>query len=247
MADITKNVNPYLSGGDLANPVERAMANLPNKSGEMRDCALYLPTYNGVEKIEIGLAPDSKIEPPKPRKIKKPILFYGSSITQGACASRPSNAYAAMLCRELDAPMINLGFSGSGRGEEEMARLIASLDISLFVYDYDHNAPNPNHLGNTHEKFFKIIRAAKPDLPIVMMSMITSFHSQAPARFAHIKRTYDNAVASGDKKVWLIDGRDFVKGADPAHWTVDNIHPNDYGFYLMYKGALPVVKRALGE
>ena len=147
--------------------------------------------------------------------------------------------------RAVDAPMINLGFSGSAKGEEEMARLIASLDISVFVYDYDHNAPNPEHLANTHEKFFKIIRKAKPDLPVIMLSKITSFAQNADLRRAHIKRTYDNAVAAGDEKVWLIDGRSFVKGVDPAHWTVDNVHPNDYGFWLMYRGVLPVLERAL--
>ena len=239
----SKNVNP-LQNGKLMSPVEMLVIREGFGGTGMRDCSLYLPLYNGVKWIKVGIAPNSKIEAPKEHKIKKPILFYGSSITQGGCASRPSNAYPAMLCRELDAPMINLGFSGSAKGEEKMAELIASLDISVFVYDYDHNAPNKEHLKATHENFFKYIRAKRPDLPIIIMSRITR-PDWALERSAIIKQTYENALKSGDKLVWFIDGHYFTKDIDQAHWTMDNTHPNDFGFYLMYKHILPVLKQAL--
>lgn len=239
----SKNVNPF-SGGKLMSPVETLVIKNGMGGTGMKDCALYLPLYNGVNWIKIGVAPNSKIEAPKPHKIKKPILFYGSSITQGGCASRPANAYCAMLCRELDAPMINLGFSGNAKGEEKMAELITSLDISVFVYDYDHNAPNEKHLKQTHEKFFKYIRAKRPDLPIIMMSRITR-PDWALERAKIIKQTYDNAVKNGDKLVWFIDGHNFTKDVDQAYWTMDNTHPNDFGFYLMYKHTLPILKEAL--
>ncbi len=236
------NANPF-AGGKLSDPVERVIARKGQGGVGMQDCAVYLPLYNGVEAIEIGIEPNAKIEPPTPRKIKKPILFYGSSITQGACASRPSNAYCAMLCRAVDAPMINLGFSGSAKGEEKMAELIAELDLSVFVYDYDHNAPDAAHLRATHEKFFKIIRAKKPDLPIIMLSRISTV--RAKERFEIVKQTYDNAIKNGDKNVWLVDGADFTRAIDNAYWTMDNTHPNDFGFYLMFKRVLPVLEEAL--
>ena len=239
----SKNVNP-LQKGKLMSPVEAVVIKEGTSGTGMRDCTLYMPLYNGVEWIKIGVAPNSKIEAPKPHKIKKPILFYGSSITQGGCASRPANVYTAMLCRELDAPMINLGFSGSAKGEEKMAELIASLDISVFVYDYDHNAPTLKHLKETHEKFFKYIRAKRPDLPIIMMSRITR-PEWAKDRASVIKQTYDNARKNGDNLVWFIDGHIFTKDIDQAYWTMDNTHPNDFGFYLMYKHTLPVLKEAL--
>lgn len=214
--------------------------NLPRK---MRDCTLYLPLYNGVNSLEIGLAPDAKIEAPTPHKIKKPILFYGSSITQGACATRTSNAYAAMLCRALDAPMINLGFSGNAKGEVKMAELIASLDLAAFVYDYDYNAPNAEHLKKTHEQFFKIVRKARPDLPIIIFGKISGHTSK---RDGIVRATYENAVKNGDKKVWLVEGKKLFEGADYSYLTVDNCHPNDLGFFLMFKNSLPTLKEALG-
>ena len=94
---------------------------------KMRQYTLFLPLYSGVASIEIGVTPGSKLAAPRPQKIKDPVLFYGSSITQGGCASRPANNYTTMLCRAVDAPQVNLGFSGSARGEEAMARAIAGF------------------------------------------------------------------------------------------------------------------------
>ncbi len=236
-----KTVNPSHYMLEVPTPLVMPLAkNLPRK---MRDCTLYLPLYNGVNSLEIGLAPDAKIEAPTPHKIKKPILFYGSSITQGACATRTSNAYAAMLCRALDAPMINLGFSGNAKGEIKMAELIASLDLAAFVYDYDYNAPTAEHLKKTHEQFFKIVRKARPDLPIIIFGKISGHTSE---RDGIVRATYENAVKNGDKKVWLVEGKKLFEGADYSYLTVDNCHPNDLGFFLMFKNSLPTLKEALG-
>ena len=129
---------------------------LRNGNGLMRDYSLYMPLFNGVLSLEIGVDPNAKFEQPTSHKIKKPIVFYGSSITHGACASRTSLCYPALVCRDVDAPMVNLGFAGNAKGEPKMAELISKLDMSVFVYDYDYNAPNAAHLKKTHEKFFKI-------------------------------------------------------------------------------------------
>ncbi len=213
-----------------------------NSPRKMRDYSLYLPLYNGIKTLEIGVEADAKFESVRPHKIPKPVLFYGSSITQGACASRPSNSYVAMLARKLDFPMINFGFSGSAKGEKKMAQLIASLDLAAFVLDYDYNAPDIEHLKKTHEPFFKIVRKAHPDLPIVILGKIEAGKS---ARADVIRKTYENAVAAGDKKVWYVPSPELVKGVDMSYMLVDGCHPNDLGFYVMFKNVLPVLKKAL--
>jgi hypothetical protein len=124
---------------------ELPVSGLPE--GEMREWTLYMPLYGNPASVEIGFAPGSKLLPPPPFSIKRPLAFYGSSITQGACASRPGNCYTNILARWLDAPVRNFGFAGNAKGEDYMAEEIASLELSAFVLDYDHNAPNPEHLG----------------------------------------------------------------------------------------------------
>lgn len=239
--EYVKTVNPTHYKKSIPVPLEVPL--VKGGAKKMRDYTLYMPLYNGVDSLEIGLAPDAKLEAPTPHKIKKPVLFYGSSITQGACASRTSNAYTAMLCRAVDAPLINLGFSGSAKGEIKVAELIGSLDLAAFVMDYDYNAPNFEHLKKTHEPFFKAVRNARPDLPIIILGKIT--HA-TPERDAVVRATYENAVKAGDKKVWFVDGKTLFSGADYSYLTVDNCHPNDLGFYLMFKNSLPTLKKALG-
>ena len=210
--------------------------------GKMHSYTIYLPLYSGVKNLEIGVKPGSKILPPDPQKIRKPILFYGSSITQGGCASRPANNYTTMLCRAVDAPQINLGFSGSAKGEIALAEAIGKLDLSVFVMDYDYNAPNAEHLAKTHEPFFKAVRKANPDLPVIMLSKCSWI---SPERRDIIRKTYENAVKAGDKKVWFIDGNELFGEPGQNMCTVDHCHPNDLGFYMMYRRVLPVLKEAL--
>jgi hypothetical protein len=219
-----------------------------NLDGEMHEYVIYLPLYNGIETMEIGLAPHTELKAPSPFKHPEPILFYGSSITQGGCASRPGNAYSHFLTRWLDANMINLGFSGCGRGEVVMAECIASLKLSAFVMDYDHNAPNPEHLEKTHEIFFQTIRRKQPELPIVIMTKCdfdTGDIAINSKRREIIKRTYSNAVKAGDRKVYFIDGEKMFGKTDRDACTVDGCHPNDIGFLRMAETILPVLEKAL--
>ena len=204
-------------------------------------CTLYLPLYGKVNSIAIAVDPGCKLWAPPPHRISKPILFYGSSITQGGCASRPANNYTTMLCRHLDAPQINMGFSGSAKGEPAIAEAIASLDLAAFVYDYDYNAPNVEHLKNTHKKFFDIIRGKRPNLPIIILSRCSA---RDDARSDAIKATYEAAKNSGDKLVWFIDGAELFGDID-NYATCDGCHPNDLGFYMMYRRILPVLLEAL--
>lgn len=199
-----------------------------------REIIINFPLYGGVRELYIGLPEDTEIKAPHEYKINKPVVYYGSSITQGGCASRPGNSYQAIISRKLDCDYINLGFSGSAKGENAIAEYISKLKMSAFVYDYDHNAPTREHLLNTHKPMFDIIRKANPYLPIVMLSRPDFFKSkERDARFEIIKRTYDIAKSGGDENVYLINGGDIMQGAAEDNGTVDGCHPNDLGFYSM--------------
>ena len=215
----------------------------------MRDVEINLPLYNGLAEGRIGLQAGSRVEAPRAYAVDRPVVFYGSSITQGGCASKPGSSYPAHLCRWLDADHVNLGFAGSARGEEIMARYIAGLPMSLLVLDYDHNAPDAAHLRATHEPFFRIVRAAQSDLPVIMVSMPGNDLQPAwrAERREIIRDTYLRARAEGDDRVWFVDGETLFGTEDRDACTMDGTHPNDLGFYRMAKGLLPVVRAALGK
>lgn len=205
--------------------------------GEMTDITIFMPKNEQIANVYIGIDDEARMEAPTPYENEKPVIFYGSSITEGGCASRVGNTYNAALSRRLNMDYINFGFSGSAKGEPEMAEFIASVPMSIFVMDYDYNAPDAEYLEKTHEPFFKIIREKNPKLPIIMLSnpnyMLNPEENEK--RLAVIRKTYENAVQNGDKNVYLISGKNFYGNDDIYACTVDKIHPNDNGFYRMAK------------
>ena len=215
------------------------------KSSWMREITIHFPLYSDVSELYIGLDDTAVLEKATPYQNEKPIVCYGSSITQGGCASRPGNAYPAILSRWLDTDSLNLGFTGNAKGEPAMAEFIQSLSMSAFIYDYDHNAPTTEHLENTHENMFKIIRKAHPLLPIVMLSRPKyTLNDEDKERLAIIRRTYENALAKGDQNVYFIDGPTLMQYAK-NEGTVDGCHPTDYGFYSMAETLLSLLKTIL--
>lgn len=203
---------------------------------KMRDITINFPLYNDVSEVYIGLAESAEIGHGGKYNNEKPIVYYGSSITQGGCASRPGTSYQAIVSRDLNYDYVNLGFSGSARGEDEIIDYINSLEMSCFVLDYDHNAPDYKFLSETHEPMFKKIRARNPDLPIIIMSMpYCNTLRDVKEREEVIKATYDNAVKSGDKNVYFIDGEVLFDAFGGDSGTVDGTHPNDLGFMCMAK------------
>ncbi len=218
--------------------------------GVEQEFTINFPLYNGVKRVEIGLSPGANVSPPTAFAIEKPVLFYGSSITQGGCAGRPGTCYTQVLSRHLDFECLNYGFSGSARGELETAEIIAGLDLSCFVMDYDHNAPTADHLWKTHEPFFKFIRQRQPMLPVVLVSRPDWPWNVSPEgcidRRKAVLTTYNNAVAAGDKNVYFVDGELMFAGIDSDSCTVDGCHPNDLGFYRMAQAVEPALRMALG-
>ncbi len=221
--------------------------------GTAADYTINFPLYDGVKELYVALKKNAHLSEPTPYEIEKPVVYYGSSITQGGCASRPGNAYQAIISRRLGVDHINLGFSGSAKGELGMAEYIAGLEMSAFVMDYDHNTNNEEHLMETHEPFFKAVRAANPDLPIIIVSAPNVLlkgdekfsYGRFTARRAIVRRTYENALIAGDKNAFFIDGASLFKGADWDACTVDGTHPNDLGFFRMATRIAKDVKKAL--
>lgn len=199
----------------------------------MREIVVNMPLYTKVDELYIGLDETAAIEAPTPYINDKPVVYYGSSITQGGCASRPGMAYESILERRFNCDYVNLGFSGSAKGEDAMIEYLASLDMSVFVCDYDHNAPTAEHLRATHEKLFSAVRAAHPDIPIIIMTSPNRRHDgEWPERRHIIVTTFHNAVAAGDNNVYFLDGFALCALCGDEG-TVDTCHPTDYGFASM--------------
>ena len=182
-----------------------------------REITINFPLYSDVADLYIGLDENAVLKKSPGYKHRKPIVFYGSSITQGGCASRPGNAYESIVSRALQTDHINLGFSGNAKAEDEIAQYIKNLDMSVFVYDYDHNAPTLEHLDNTHQRMFLTIRESNPELPILLLSRPKCrLNETDKQRLAIIQKTYTEAVAAGDQNTYLIDGPTLMKYAQNA-------------------------------
>jgi hypothetical protein len=214
----------------------------------VREWMVYLPLYNGVESIEIGTAEGASIEPAKRRD--RPIVFYGTSITHGACASRPGMAHVAILGRRLDVPVVNLGFSGSGTLDMEIADLMAEIDASAYVIDC-----LPNLRGELvaarAAPFVRRLRSLRPDVPIILVEDRTyadaMFNAGKAARNhenrAALKAARDELTAEGVDRLFYIEG-DRLLG-DDGDATVDSSHPTDLGFMRHADVFEPVLRSAL--
>lgn len=225
---------------------DKGFESLLGTAGTMNDYVINFPLYNGVTKLYIGVKNTAKFEAPAEYKIADPIVFYGSSITQGGCASRPGSSYSSMLSRSLNADFINLGFSGSALGEPKMAEYVSNLKMSAFVFDYDFNSPSLEELQKTHYAFFKTVRDKNPELPIIMLSRPGYKHNdQSLARMEVIKATYEKAKNNGDNNVYFIDGATIYNGDLLDSMSVDGCHPTDLGFYKFHEILLPVLKSVL--
>lgn len=233
--------NTFKPAYDITNNLE---GDIWFNDAEMRDITINFPTYSSVCEVYIGITEDATIDYGDTYINDKPIVFYGSSITQGGCSSRPGNIYQNIISRKFDVDYVNLGFSGSAKGEDEMIDYLKTLPMSIFVYDYDHNAPDAEHLEKTHKKLFKAVRENNPDMPIIIMTRPYYLMRNDDARMLVIKKTYENALNNGDKNVYYLDGPTLMSIAK-NEGTVDDCHPNDLGFYSMAMAVSEVLKNIL--
>jgi len=202
--------------------------------GEPVEYMIYLPLYNRVSKVEIGIPADatiSRVPPPAGR----PIVFYGTSITQGGCASRPGMAYPAILGRWLERETINLGFSGNGRMEPEMAELMAELDPAVYVIDCIPNVGEK--IGGLTEPFVEIIRKKHPETYILLVEDVRVWDKEANGQ---LRAAYERLLAAGDRNVFLLEGAGMI--GEDVEATVDTRHPTDLGFWRMAQAFRPVLR-----
>ena len=199
-----------------------------------KELTVYMPLYGNVRELFIGLRDGASISAHSPYKYNIPVVFYGSSITQGACASRPGRAYEAIISRKYDLNFTNLGFSGACRAEKAIVEYMAGLPMSAFVSDYDHNAPDHAHLEATHHALYEAIREKHPDIPYFIVTRPDFyFNEDCIGRRDIVMKSYLDARAAGDKKVYFIDGSAFFNGAPVGDLLLDRVHPNDEGFGRM--------------
>ena len=189
---------------------------------------LYLPLYNSAKSVEIGIPKGRTLSTPDASAIKqsKPIVFYGTSITQGACASRPGMACSAILGRRLDMPFVNLGFDGSGKMEPELADLLAELDPSVYILDCLWNM-TPEMVSQRVAPFVKILRAAHPTTPILLVED-SNFMNVCPTEKGRILRAIgEKLTAEGVKNLHCLSNQNML--GDDGEATVDGCHPSDLG------------------
>ena len=208
---------------------------LLNTSGE-NSYTINFPLIKAVTELYIGVKSGSSFKTaPEYNYMGKPVVFYGSSITQGAAASRPGNTYCAMIAQKLGVDHVNLGFSGNAKGEREIAEYISRLKMSAFVLDYHHNAYDLDMLKATHYNFYKTVRIRNPFIPIVMVTAPTINPGEPwiAGGVRIIEETYRRAKEEGDKYVYFVDGCHLFDGELKESCTVDGCHPNDLGFFRM--------------
>lgn len=228
---------------------ERVLVQGLNK--ESREYLLYLPLYNGLESVHIGLPAGAKLErAPDRYQSRRPIVFYGTSIVQGGCAARPGMAYPAILDRSLDWPTVNLGFSGNGRMEPEMAELLAELDPSVYVLDCLPNL-DVEPAKERVEPFIRRLRQARPNTPIVLVENVhypdailnEARRLRTVGVNRHLREVIDRLRKAGDKNLHYVTSA-LLLGGDGED-TVDGSHPTDLGFVRMAAGMEPVLREAL--
>ena len=201
---------------------------------------LYLPLYNGTKSLQIGIEPGKTIAraPDYPDEKSRPILFWGTSILQGGCASRTGMAYPSIIGRNLDRPTINLGFSGNGKMDPEIVDMIAKLDPSMYVIDCVPNM-NPESVAERTGPLVRKLRAAHPDIPVVLVESIVYqngwFVAASEDRYQNnnfaLRREFDKLIDSGITNLHYIPGDNLL--GDDELGTVDGVHPTDLGFLRM--------------
>lgn len=218
---------------------------------KMRDITLYLPLYKAVTIQELSLDADAHLESATPYAIAKPIVYYGSSITQGGCASNPGGSCQALLERKLNADFVNLGFSGNGLGEPALAEAICELDPSCIVLDFWGN-PSADQYATALPPFVDILRRKWPRLPILVTSPFyfpAEEYGGDVAREQSAKRLtartfVETRRTAGDRWIWCVDGLKMLN-REQAAGLVDGVHCNSLGFYFNSLGLEPFLHEAL--
>lgn len=218
-----------------------------------REYMLYLSLYDGVSSLEIGVDEGSFIAPPaleSPSR-EKPVVMYGTSILQGGCANRPGMAHTNIISRRLDREVFNLGFSGNALLDMEIAHLMASVeDPGLFILDYAPNA-YADMIDENGEAFFRVIRDAHPDVPVIFVEDVVFPFSDFDKRILKEvtkkndaqKRLFAKLKKAGEKRIFYVSAEGMI--GDDGEATVDGTHFTDLGMMRYVDHLMPTIKKAL--
>ncbi len=216
-----------------------------------REYAIYLPLYNGTESLKIGVSKNAECQPLSPRA-EKPIVFYGTSITHGACASRPGMPHPAILGRRLDRPVINLGFSGNGKLEPQVGQFLVELDPAVYVLDC---LPNMNaaEVAQRTEPMVRQLREVRPHVPIVLVEDRTYAYAwirpdaarRNETSRAAFRAAWNRLQQAGVPQLYYVEGERLL--AADRDDTTDGSHPSDLGFWNHANALEPVLRKAVAE
>jgi len=221
--------------------------------GKEREYLMYLPLYDSVTSLEIGIDSTAVMSLPKVDlpKTERPVVMYGTSILQGGCANRPGMASTSIIERRLNREVINLGFSGSAHLEPEIAEVLASAeDPSIFVFDYVPNA-SVKEIEERGEKFFRIVRDAHPDVPILFLEdpyfskyeWMSNMREEVDTRNAAQRALFAKLKKQGEKKIWYLKSDDMVGHDNEAF--VEGVHFTDLGMMRYADWITPQIKKRM--
>ncbi len=222
-----------------------------NMPAQRREICLHLGLYAPVEIRAIGVNNGANIQAPAAFAVDGPVVYYGTSITQGGCASRAGMSYQALVGNRLNLDFVNLGWSGAGKGEHVMAEAMAEVDAACYVMDFCQNNGTAEELAEVYAPFLQTIRDKRPATPIVCITTIFSCGEiwGGNTRHQDMRKVIRKAVAErkemGDENITLVEGYDLL-GPDDRIGLVDATHPNDIGFLSMARGLEPVLRQVLG-
>ena len=208
---------------------------LSNLPPQMRSYQLYLPCYNGVDSVFIGIDDDAEIYPLNRNNSKLPLVFYGTSITQGASASRTGLTATAILGRYFDVETVNLGFSGNGRMEEAIAEVMLNTAASCYIIDCLPNM-TAEMVGERTVPFIEQLRSSKISTPILLVECThndadwinQTEHHRIQEKNTALKKAYNQLLANGYTNLYYLPGALLIGNDSEA--SVDGVHYNDTGF-----------------
>ena len=225
---------------------------IANMRPEEREYMLYLPLYDGLVSLSIGVDSLATIDQPLidyPIR-KKPVVFYGTSILQGGCASRPGMAHTNIISRRLNRECINLGFSGNALLDLEVAKVIAEVDASVFVLDFVPNA-SVEQMKERMETFYRIIRSKHPDTTVIFIEDPIFTHTLYDERIAKevqrkndtLKEIFNRLKKENEKNIIFISSKNML--GEDGEATVDGIHFTDLGMMRYADLVCPIIKKAI--
>ncbi|MBQ4291052.1 MAG: hypothetical protein II719_07625 [Clostridia bacterium] len=218
-------------------------------SGQQRKITICFPSFANIKDVYVGLEEGSVLSMWTPCQAEDPVVFYGSSITQGACASRPGNTYPNILSRRLGFDYLNLGFASAAKAQPSVIDYLCQIPMSVLVFDYDHNAPSAEFLESTHYPALHRLRQAHPGVPFLVLSRpdLDSGEEDVLKRIEVIRESCRRVGEESDAPVRFVNAYEIFLKYDPEMMTVDGTHPTDLGFYAIADALEDPLRRFLSN